>query len=102
MHKVDPITQTKEDGEKSGKNHRAAIRATQFTSERSMTQAVKAIENSNEYRDNMAKAVAEGKNKFVVENVSLESALGPDYLEHVRGRRVMIRLEIMLDIVPPF
>ncbi|WP_395746544.1 hypothetical protein [Prosthecobacter sp.] len=86
MHKVDPITQTKEDGEKSGKNHRAAIRSTQFTSERSMTQAVKAIENSNEYRDNLAKAVAEGDSSFVVENVSLESALGPDYLDHVRGR----------------
>ena len=86
MHKVDPITQTKEDGENTGENHRAAIRSTQFTSERSMTQAVKAVEKSNEYRDKLAKAVAEGKNKFFVENVSLESALGPDYQDHVRGR----------------
>ncbi len=86
MHKVDPITQTKEDGENTGENHRAAIRSTQFTSERSMTQAVKAVEKSNEYRDELANAVAAGRNTFFVKDVSLESALGPNYQDHVRGR----------------
>jgi len=86
MHKVDPITQTKEDGVWSGDDHNSAKHATQFTSERSMTQAVKAIEDCPEYRSKLAEAERLGRDRFNVEGVSLESALGPNYKEHVRGR----------------
>ena len=85
-YKVDPITQTKEDCVWRGDNHKSAKHATQFTSERSMTQAVKAVEGSAEYADELRKAQAAGKDTFFVKSTSLESALGPHYLEHVRGR----------------
>jgi hypothetical protein len=86
MHGIDPITQTREDGERSRNDHNYSRHATQFTSERAMTQAVKSVENSAEYTDELNKAEKEGKDRFTVKNVSLESALGPNYQEHVRGR----------------
>jgi hypothetical protein len=86
MHKVDPITQTKEDGVHQGNNHKSAKHATQFTSERAMTQAVKKVESSAEFADELSKAQAMGKDTFFVKGVSLESALGLNYKEHVRGR----------------
>lgn len=86
MHKVDPITQTKEDGVHAGTDHRSAKHATQFTSERSQVQAVKAVESSSEYANALGAAMRNGLDHFTIENVSLESVLGPNYKEHVRGR----------------
>ncbi len=51
-----------------------------------MTHAIKSVEGSAEYRDELNKAEREGKDRFTVKNVSLETALGPNYQEHVRGR----------------
>jgi hypothetical protein len=86
MHKVDPITQTKEDGVHIGEDHRSAKHATQFTSDRAMTQTVKAVESSAEYANELRKAQSTGKHTFTVKSVSLKSALGPEYLDHVKGR----------------
>jgi len=86
MHKVDPITQTKEDGVHQTRNHKSSRHASQFTSERAMAQVLKTVESSSEYRDARAIAERNGDNQFPVENISLESAFGPDYLAHVRGR----------------
>ncbi len=86
MYKVDPISQTKENGEHPGSNHKSSRTASQFTSDRAMTQAVKSVESSAEYRAARANAEAIGKDDFVVENISLESIFGPNYLSHVKGR----------------
>lgn len=86
MHGVDPITQTKEDGERSGEDHNYSKHATQFTSDRAMAQAVRSVEKSTEYRDALNEAQRKGENSFTVKDISLESALGTDYEEHVRGQ----------------
>jgi hypothetical protein len=86
MYGVDPITQTKEDGERSGADHNYSKHATQFTSDRAMAQAVKSVESSTKYEDALNEAQRNGENSFTVEDVSLESALGTNYEEHVRGQ----------------
>lgn len=93
MHGTDPITQTREDGVKRGQNHSYSGNATQFTSDRAMTQSLKAVEVSHEFLLKLKLAEAHNAShpgkprpQFVVKGVSLENALGPQYAKHVRGR----------------
>ena len=92
MHGADPLTQTREDGERGGE-HTAPRTATQFTSERAMVQAYKAVVGNADLK----KAIEEAKeyNKahpgyprraVIFEPLTLESVLGPGYEKHVRGR----------------
>ncbi|HYF37601.1 MAG TPA: hypothetical protein VD994_20030 [Prosthecobacter sp.] len=80
-HGIDPMTQTKQDGV-TGNDHRASKHATQFTSDRALVQARRAVEDSVDFKSQ----IAMGGDKIVIESVSLESALGLYYLDHVRGK----------------
>ena len=82
---IDPMTMTREDGVRSGDAHRVGPTATQFTSDRAQVAARRAVEASPDYQTELAKAVAANKERFEVSSTSLESALGPDYLQHVNG-----------------
>ncbi|WP_395746550.1 hypothetical protein [Prosthecobacter sp.] len=92
MHGIDPITQTREDGIKSGQDHSYSGNATQFTSDRAMVQSLKAVEGSHEFHLKLQLAEAHNAShpgkprpQIVIKGVSLEKALGPQYHEHVRG-----------------
>lgn len=92
MYGADPITQTREDGEHGGE-HGAARTATQFTSERAMVQAYKAVVGNPDLKAAIEAAKEYNKKnpgnpKLAVpfESLTLESVLGPSYEKHVRGR----------------
>ena len=92
MHKVDPISQTKENGERPGQDHRAAEHATQFTSDRAMTHALKSVQSDPSFVTKMNDALEYNRNHpgapqmAVKFRMPLESALGPHYQDHVRGQ----------------
>jgi hypothetical protein len=92
MHKVDPISQTKENGERPGQDHRAAEHATQFTSDRAMTHALKSVQSDPSFATKMNDALEYNRNHpgapqmAVKFRMPLESALGPHYQDHVRGQ----------------
>lgn len=83
--KIDPMTMTREDGVNGG-DHNSARHATQFTSLRAMAHAKITVENSVDFRNKLAEAKNNNRPSFAITGVSLEAALGPDYLHHVRGK----------------
>ncbi len=90
-HQVDPMTQTKENGDPRGKDHRSAEHATQFTSERSMAHALKMVEQYPDFTREKNAALnnmPRPKPVFVVK-VPLKDALGSQYEKHVRGRSLV-------------
>lgn len=90
MFGADPMTQTKGDGTHSG-NHGYSRHATQFTSERAMAQAVKAVESSPEYLEGQRLAQDAISNNDAPEpslivEVPLQQAFGPNHEKQVKGR----------------
>ena len=83
VHGIDPMTGTQVDGV-TGKPHTAPRNATGFVSEDAFVQAEHHIRTSQLYGDARDVAMAEGRTHFTVE-MSLEDALGPNYLDQVRG-----------------
>jgi hypothetical protein len=83
VHGIDPMTGTQVDGI-TGRPHTAPRNATGFVSEDAFVQAEHHIRTSQLYGDARDVAMAEGRTHFTVE-MSLEDALGPNYLDQVRG-----------------
>lgn len=90
-HQVDPMTQTKENGDPRGKDHRSAEHATQFTNDRAMTHALKEIERHPDFTREETAALNHHpypSPAFAVK-LPLKDVFGDKYAEHVRGRSLV-------------
>lgn len=85
MFKVDPMSGTTTDFY-TGLPHQASKNATQFTSREAMVDAEAFARNSPDFTTAMNDALAQGDNRFAVKGLSLQDALGPDYLSSVFGK----------------
>ncbi len=91
MYGIDPITGTTDDAfnkfpDGTPKPHNSGKNATKFTSKESLVKAEDYAESSQNYKDPISSAEADGSDYITIKEIKLKDVFGANYKENVFGK----------------